>query len=153
MASFNSRGEAVNWARGKIIEVEDGAVEALEAAMQDGAETAIGIIATSGTPKSGRAGRIDTKNMISKVKHRVDRMRRGRARGFFGWLGAWNNPDDKYFAYQEGGFEHYKSGEWITGMYAMRDAADYAMESLRRRMAAISQKSSSSGPKRRIKMM
>lgn len=153
MAYRNGEGDMVKWARGKIADAEAVAQDELRRTMQEGAELAIGFIATRGTEKSGKAGRIDTRNMISKVKHRVDKLRDGRARGFFGWLDAWNDSDDAYFTLQEGGFRHWISGEMIPGMYAIADAAEQAFLDLQARLPGAVKSTPSRGFTRRMNMM
>ena len=39
-----------------------------------------------------------------------------------------------YFLYQEGGFKHVWSGQDIEGMYAMKDAGEYAINEMNRVM-------------------
>lgn len=132
----NSDGELVNWARGIMSQVEDDTFEELERSVADGALYARGFIATRGTRESGKQGRIDEGTMIQAIDHRVDRLANGRARGFFGWLGGWNTPENKYFVYQEGGFWHVNAGRQIEGMFAIADAAEAAFEEMKGRIAA-----------------
>ena len=133
-------GDLVKWYRGKMQSVEDTSGEELEHAMQNGAEYMRYFIATRGTNRpwawggGNKSGRIESGHMIGEVDHRVDNTVRGK-RGFFGWLGAWANPDNDYFRFQEGGFTHNRTGEFIEGMYAMADAAEAAFEELRTRIA------------------
>jgi hypothetical protein len=135
-------GDVVKWARGKVQALEDATGEELEQSMADGADYMRYFIATRGTNRpwswggGNKAGRIESGNMVEAVKHRVDRMTSGRVRGFFGWLDAWNNPENDYFLFQEGGFTHNRTGEFIEGMYALADAAEAAFEEMRGRIAA-----------------
>lgn len=152
MAVRNDEGEIVNWYRGIVESVERATKDELERTMREGAELTIGYIATRGTAKSKRAGRIDSGDMIRDVSHRVDQMQDGRSRGFFGWLNAPNDPDKKYYVYQEGGFTHWRSGELIEGMYAVADAATQVFGDLQKRMAAAVAKANAPMFTKRVRM-
>jgi hypothetical protein len=79
-------------------------------------------IATRGTAKSGKRGRIDTGAMLAGVDDRVVENSDRRVVGEFGWL----DPTDfavPYPLFQEYGFEH-PSGEMIEPMLALTDAFD-----------------------------
>lgn len=121
-------GDPVRWFRGKVTRIEDGVEEALQLAMDDGAQIMRDNIATRGTAKSGKAGRIETGKMIGDVKARVyPGTDRGNQVGRFGWI---DNRED-YYGYQEGGFEHVNGGE-VEGMYALQDAAELAFREFQR---------------------
>lgn len=121
-------GDPVRWFRGKVTRIEDGVEGALQQAMEDGAQIMKDNIATRGTAKSGKAGRIETGKMIGDVKARVyPGTDRGNQVGRFGWI---DNRED-YYGYQEGGFEHVNGGE-VEGMYALQDAAELAFREFQR---------------------
>ena len=124
----SSGGDPVKWFRGKVTRIEDGIEDALKLAMEDGAEIMRSNIATRGTAKSGKAGRIDTGKMIGDVKSRVyPGTDKGNRVVRFGWI---DNRED-YYGYQEGGFEHVNGGE-VEGMYALQDAAELAFREFQR---------------------
>lgn len=129
----DSGGDPVRWFRQKVVRIEDGASEALEQAMEDGAESMRYHIKTRGTAKSGKAGRIDTGAMLNDVKAKVyPGTERGNQVGRFGWI---ENRED-YYGYQEGGFEHVNGGS-VEGMYAMVDAAELAFREFQREMERV----------------
>lgn len=99
---------------------------------REGAEEARNNVATRGTAKSGKAGRIETGRMINSINSEVLSSGGLEVEARFGFKGE---PD--YTVYQEGGFTHNRSGEWITGMYAVTDAAMNAEEKLRSRVGGI----------------
>lgn len=118
----DSGGDPVRWFRQKMVRIDDGAVEVLEQAMDDGAESMRHHIRTRGTQKSGKPGRIDTEAMLRDVKSRVySPTAGGRVTGRFGWI---DNRED-YYGFQEGGFEHVNGGT-VEGMYALVDASEFA---------------------------
>lgn len=136
MAGVNAQGDIVNWFRGLESEIEGRIAEDIEDYAREGAEFTRGLIATRGTSESGKAGRIESGDMIRDIDHRVDHLSNGRIRGLFGWLGAYNSPEKMYYVYQEGGFWHVNAARAIEGMFAITDAADYAHENLKRKIAA-----------------
>lgn len=124
----DSGGDPVRWFRGKVTRIEDGVEQALQNAMEDGAEIMRNNIATRGTAKSGKAGRIETGKMSGDVKARVyPGTDKGNQVGRFGWI---DNRED-YYGYQEGGFEHVNGGD-VEGMYALQDAAELAFREFQR---------------------
>ena len=126
----DSGGDPVRWFRGKVARLEAGSKDAMEQAMQDGAAAMKHHIATRGTAKSGKAGRIDTHKMINAVKAgTVTGFGEGRIRGTFGWI----EEREDYFGFQEGGFEHVNGGS-VEGMYAIVDAAEMAFSEFQREM-------------------
>lgn len=128
----SSGGDPVKWFRGKVARIEDGAEKALQDAMDDGAYLMADLISTRGTPKSGKAGRIETKQMHNEVDSRVQPYGQGKVRGTFGWI---NNKED-YYGYQEGGFDH-SNGSHVEGMYALADAADWALRQFQEDMRQV----------------
>lgn len=102
----------------QMAKVSAGAKKAVERSAKDGVESMQVTIATSGTAKSGRAGRIDTGEMIDSVDDEKMYETANTLGVRFGYL---NGP--YWSRYQDGGFRHYLSGEQIEGTYALSDAA------------------------------
>ena len=76
-------------------------------------------IATRGTAKSGKKGRIKTQKMYDAVNSQMVKSGTRDAEGKFGWIDGYED----YYGYQEGGFEHV--GEvTVEGMYALTDAGE-----------------------------
>lgn len=119
-------GSVVNWFKQIMERVEDGNSNAISQAVSDGENTMKHLIASRGTAKSGKAGRIETGNMHNSVTSSFNQTARGNAVGRFGWL---KNRED-YFGFQEGGFEHARSGVDVEGMYAMVDAYELVKQEL-----------------------
>ena len=117
--------------RGIPEEVASEAQKLVSEAMNIGAETQRQIIETSGTPKSGKQGRIETGLMRNSVQSAgADRVG-NTIEGKFGW-----RDPDPYFLYQERGFTHAWSGEDIVPMHALLQgfvkAREHVREGLRR---------------------
>lgn len=91
---------------------------------REGAELMRTFIATRGTEKSGKEGRVETGLMLRRVRGRVRRTARGRIRIEWGWL----SDRRKYFRYQEQGFTHnsgvtnYESRADVEPMHALLDS-------------------------------
>lgn len=110
---------AVNWFRGIVSNVEKGAQEGLEEVSQRGETGVRDFITSRGRPTSGPNGRYRTGEMYSKVGSATT-----KGKSNFGWI----NGVKPYYLYQDGGFTHVGSGQWIEGMYAMTDSADNTFE-------------------------
>jgi len=98
------------------------------------------IIMTSGTnkrwkspwksEKTGRVrlgsgtARVDSGDMIRAVGVRTEGGTGTVARSAFGWVREFED----YYGYQDEGFTHWKSGEKIPGMFALRDARLYVVQ-------------------------
>lgn len=129
----DSGGDPVRWFRQKTVRIEDGATQALEQAMDDGAESMRYHIMSRGTAKSGKAGRVDTGKMLSDVTSKVyPGTEKGNQVGRFGWI---ENRED-YYGFQEGGFEHVNGGT-VEGMYAMVDAREIAFREFQLEMGSV----------------
>lgn len=74
-------------------------------------------ISTRPSKKSGKEGRIETGAMLSSVDVE-DKQTKTRTNVRVGYMG---NPK-WYMMYQEKGFQHNMSNEWIDGTFAMADA-------------------------------
>lgn len=123
------QGDIVRWYRGKVEAIESANEEALEQAAKEGAELMKHYISTRGTAKSGKAGRIETRDMLNAVTSEVISRGPGKNQANFGWL----KTREDYFALQEGGFEH-SPGVTVEGMYALTDAAEETFRELRERI-------------------
>lgn len=88
-------------------------------------------IATRGTAKSGKVGRIDTGTMINAVDYRVT-----GSDLKWGLKVGWIYGLIKYFRFQEYGFTH-TNGDAIEPMYAMRDAWTNAQDKARNEAEAL----------------
>lgn len=100
--------------------IEDSMRQAVRDGVQDGKETVELFVATRGTEKSGKQGRIDTGAMIDSVNGEVTKDTPTEVEGRFGFI---DNPPD-WTKYQEDGFVHVGSGMPVEGMHALSDAAD-----------------------------
>jgi hypothetical protein len=131
---------AVTWVKGTpelFVSSPRRAVEVVEkfdmdALVRDAADMMRLIIATSGTIKSGRSGRIDTARMYDAVKSRVTFSSQSLI-GEFGWL----DDQELYFHAQDAGFLHVWSGNKIPGMLALADAGIEARQEFIRRLAEL----------------
>lgn len=128
----DSGGDPVKWFRGKVARIEDGSYDAMKQAMDDGRDTMKHLISTRGTEKSGKAGRIETGEMLNAVESSTTISEAGRITGRFGWL----RNRENYFGFQEGGFEHV-NGVSVPGMYAMVDSAELAFQEYRNQMDQV----------------
>lgn len=88
-------------------------------------------IETSG--RGDKAGRIESGEMLRRVSRTAVQNEKFSVSGDFGWV---NNPE-RYFQYQEDGFRHYQTGEFIEGMHAVFDAFLTARENVYRRVSEI----------------
>lgn len=86
----------------------------------EGAEQVREFVSTRGTARSGKAGRIETGAMLNSVGSRVLEDGLTSTKAEYGFI----NSDPAYTGYQEYSFQHYRSGEQIEGMFALRDAAE-----------------------------
>lgn len=120
-----SGGDILRWARGKIEAIENVSADVLEEAGEKGEALMKHNIATRGTAKSGKEGRIESGDMLKDVKHYTAKRTDGRTQMGFGWTGQ-RKP---YYGYQETGFQHF-GGVTVPGMYALADAADEVLTDL-----------------------
>lgn len=82
---------------------------------------------TRPSAKSGRAGRVDTGEMLESIAGRTFNDGVDKIVGEFGFL----SRKDLYFMLQTStGFRHYISSEFIEPTFAMRDAAVIAIQNL-----------------------
>ena len=94
-------------------------MDELESAMQKTVEftkeVVVDAVENSGTAKSGKRGRIRTGRMRNSVKTDVETIGDDRVVGKVGWF----NDSPEYAKWQELGFNHWISSEFITGMYSL----------------------------------
>lgn len=67
-------------------------------------------------------GRIATGKMLDTITSQVDKDSKYRVRGRFGWL----RGSKPYMAFQDQGFRHVLSGQYIEGMQAVRQGEEEA---------------------------
>lgn len=79
--------------------------------------------------KSGKAGRVDTGNMMDDIVGKVWQTSEEEIIGDFGFL---DNQEFYYFLQTDEGFKHWISGEFIEPTNALRDAARIAFDKLLR---------------------
>lgn len=104
--------ESVNEIMGDVNDIVADAIEGGEAMTKFH-------IATRGTAKSGKKGRIKTQKMYDAVNSQMTKSGARDAEGKFGWIDGYED----YYGYQEGGFEHV-GGVTVEGMYALTDAGE-----------------------------
>lgn len=75
-------------------------------------------------------GRIDSGEMFDNVKSRVE-YSSDTIKGEFGWL----DNEEMYYLFQEDGFTHFISGEYIPGMLALQDAGIQSQQEFIRRLS------------------
>lgn len=112
MASFEEAAGA--WFQAKVDQINRKNYAALRKNMNDGEEITQTFIATRGTEKSGKQGRIDTGAMLDAVDSDTQLKSKEEAIGRFGWL----KEKPTYAPYQEDGTKY------IAPMYALSDAAE-----------------------------
>lgn len=114
----------------------DRAEKALEEALEKGEDAMREAISTRGTGKTwqkpwgGRSGsipgRVDSGDMLDDVDSKILERTNDTVSGQLGW----DDNSPLYYQLQEGGFNHWITGEQVEGMMALRDAADIAKRSL-----------------------
>lgn len=107
--------------------VMDEGEDAVERAAEFGAEKMREIIKTSGTAKSGKAGRIESTDMLNDVSAGEPRRTATGVAGNFGWGLKGDKAEDYYF-YQDRGFRHWITGEMVPPMHALLGASVAARE-------------------------
>lgn len=125
------------WAETKIGSTDSMVRKIVDTGVTEGASVMRQIISNQGTNKdwgaswpsraygrksSSGIGRIDTGEMLNSVDSKIVETGPGRAVGEFGWL----NNQEKYFLYQENGFQHFR-GAVVPAMDALRNAYTYAV--------------------------
>lgn len=118
MVSFEEA--AGGWFQAKVDEINRRNYRALGENMKDGEEITQTFIATRGTEKSGKQGRVDTGAMLDAVDSDTQLKSKDEAIGRFGWL----KKKPTYAQYQEAGTKY------IAPMYALSDAAEIVKDQL-----------------------
>jgi len=118
MVSFEQA--AGGWFEAKVNEINRRNFASLRNAMKDGEEITRTFIATRGTEKSGKQGRVDTGKMLESVDSETKLESRDEAVGRFGWT----DKTPFYAKYQEPGTKY------IAPMYALTDAAEIVLDEL-----------------------
>jgi len=115
-------------------------MDRVEAAMADatdkGRDAMREAVETRGTGKTwkhpwrGRSGsipgRVDSGDMLDGVKGEVTERTRHSVTGVVGW----DDDSEAYMAFQDQGFRHVLTGEYVEGMMALRDGSELAKTSL-----------------------
>lgn len=94
-------------------DIEDKVDSIVQSSAKHGRDLVKEFISTRPSQKSGKRGRIDTGDMLKGATY--SKLGKGSAR-----FGMKNGPH--YSVYQEHGFTHNRSGEWVEGMFAVADA-------------------------------
>jgi len=115
-------GHMMNTNRRKFSELTTRLTQDMGQAIQVGVEAAQQVVDTSGTTKSGKAGRIVTGDMRKELASKTTKASNTMVEGEYGWL----EETPFYWLYQEYGFKHYLSGELIVGMFALRESSEVA---------------------------
>lgn len=118
--------------KSELDDVWDQVSDSVDDSLTVGKEQVQEYISTRGTAKSGKEGRIETAKMLKSVRRKKLRFNKSSAEGLFG-LG--NGPE--YSLFQEKGFRHYLSGQWVEGMFAVTDARDVVLKYLRDRIRSV----------------
>lgn len=118
MVSFEQA--AGGWFEAKVNEMNRRNFGSLRDAMKDGEEITQTFIATRGTQKSGKQGRVDTGKMLDSVDSDTKLVSKDEAEGRFGWI----KKAPFYAPFQEEGTKT------IPAMYALSDAAKIVIDEL-----------------------
>lgn len=118
MVSFEQA--AGNWFEAKVNEMNRKNFGSLRDAMKDGEEITQTFIATRGTEKSGKQGRVDTGKMLDSVDSDTKLLSKDEAEGRFGWI----KKAPFYAPFQDEGTKT------IPAMYALSDAAKIVIDEL-----------------------
>lgn len=116
------------WFSGIVKNVDKGAEEGLKDVSKTGEDLIRNFIYSRPARTSGPSGRYKTGDMSNAVSSRSEARKSN-----FGWI----NDVKPYYLFQEGGFTHVGSGEWIKGMYAVTDSADITFEQFKSHMDEV----------------
>lgn len=124
---FDGFGPALQkWIENKLRRTDEALMETATETAQRGKNLVQYHIATSGTVKSGKQGRILTGDMLEAVEGEAKRISRNKASAEFGWI----NDRRNYFRLQDQGFEH-SGGAQVEGMYALSNAGEQVLNDLK----------------------
>lgn len=104
---------------GILRDIRDTMRDAVRDGVKDGAETVELFVATRGTEKSGKQGRVETGAMIGSVDSEITEDSADEIEGRFGFI---DNPPD-WVKFQEEGFNHV-GGVSVEGMNTLVDAGE-----------------------------
>jgi len=116
-----------NRSKRRISQFEDCLADAMDTAMKSGAKSGVERIETSGTKKSGKAGRINKGDMRDAFEGALVSKNSKQITGQLGWL----LETPFYSKYQDLGFDHV-SGVHVAGMFALRDSSEEAWDEFNR---------------------
>lgn len=116
---MTSSGDLNAWFQAKVNAITREMKVGVEEASERGANITEHFIETRGTAKSGKRGRIDTRDMINSVGSEKVSETPTTLQTRFGYI---KNRVD-YTKFQELGFDHV-GGSTVEGMYALSDAAE-----------------------------
>lgn len=134
MATANSGAQVMAWFEGKVRRLNDGKRNTAKELSKDGEELTKEFIATRGTAKSGKRGRIETGAMIDSVSSGTVKETEDEIVTRFGY-----EDSPFYTAFQEPGFTH-SSGVQVAGTYALSDAAEAIGIELKRDIGRVVRK-------------
>ena len=107
--------------RKELDDLEEKVDQVIQTSSRMGRDLIREYISTRPSKKSGKSGRIETGAMRRGVSYK----KTGKMSARFGMKGG-----PEYSEYQENGFTHNFSGEWIEGMFAVRDAFQEVAEDI-----------------------
>jgi len=111
-----------------IEDVEKKVDQVIQTSSRHGRDLVREFISTRPSAKSGKRGRIETGAMLRGASYK--KLGKGSAR--FGMKGG-----PEWSSYQENGFKHNFSGEWVEGMFAVADAFDIVGQDIEAGLKAI----------------
>lgn len=134
MATANNGAQVMAWFEAKVRRLNDGKRNTAKELAKDGEDLTKEFIATRGTEKSGKQGRIETGAMIDSV---TSGTLTDNAEEIVTRFGYEDSPF--HTAYQEPGFIH-SSGVKVAGTYALSDAAEAIGVELKRDIGRVVRK-------------
>jgi len=125
MVNFDNPQQMFKFIQRQIDETVASAERITEAAVKTGEQLTKHLTETRPTKKSGKAGRVDSGDMVGDISSEILESNDRRIVGEFGWLGT----EKDYYVYQTAtGFRHYLTGDFIEPTYALRDATAHVEE-------------------------
>jgi len=107
----------------ELTKITDYAKWVVDEAAQNGKSQVRLFVNSSGTPESGKQGRVASGDMLDDVDYALGVIDTEKEyMSAYGWLGPF--PAPTYYHYQEGGFYHIWAQRDVEGMYALRAAAE-----------------------------
>lgn len=108
------------------VAVTEGATAMREITLNNGTNNDWGAFWPSrafGRKSSSTRARVDTGEMLNSIDSKILDSSPTKASGEFGWT----KNQQEYFIYQDQGFRHWITGEWIYGMEALRNAYSHSV--------------------------